>query len=394
MVVYAVKWSVLGVHPFIASDRVVDKIPSGSVLDGYFSYAMLWGWLYVGLFLIGVHMTIADSKQCISLVVPCFNEDKGLDAFFSRLEATLNTLAEYDYEIICIDDGSQDDTLTKLLCHAARNSRISVIELSRNFGKEAALTAGIDAAKGHAVIPMDADLQHPPEVILEMLSYWEAGSDVVLGRRLSRDTDHSLHRWVSGWFYLLHNRISDCEIPRDVGDFRLMDRSVVDALKTLPERRRFMKGLFAWVGFRQAVVDFEVASRHSGVSSFNTKKLWGLAVEGITSFSNVPLSVWVYAGVVISLLALLGGSWIIVKTLAWGVDVPGYASILVAVLFLGGIQLMGIGVLGAYIGRIYSESKQRPVYIVRNHHVGVEGDNVHIDPDFPYKKQYPLRVDN
>ncbi|UZE95130.1 glycosyltransferase family 2 protein [Alkalimarinus alittae] len=325
-------------------------------------------------------MALTGSKRCISLVVPCFNEGGSLDAFFFRLETTLNALTEYDYEILCIDDGSQDDTLTKLLCHAERNPCISVIELSRNFGKEAALTAGIDAAKGHAVIPMDADLQHPPELIDEMLSHWEAGSDVVLARRLSRDTDHSLQRLVTGWFYLLHNRISDCEIPRDVGDFRLMDRCVVDALKALPERRRFMKGLFAWVGFRQTVVEFEVESRHSGVSSFNTKKLWGLAIEGITSFSAVPLSVWVYAGVVISLVALVSGSWIIVKTLAFGVDVPGYASILVAVLFLGGVQLMGIGVLGAYIGRIYSESKQRPIYIVRNHHTCVKSGPAHEIP--------------
>ena len=313
-------------------------------------------------------MTPTNSKRCLSLVVPCFNEEKGLDAFFQKLEETLNTLTEYNYEILCIDDGSQDNTLFELCKHAERNPRISILELSRNFGKEAALTAGIDAAKGDALIPMDADLQHPPEVIIEMLNHWENGSDVVLAKRQSRDTDHSLQQLVTGWFYRLHNQISDCKIPKDVGDFRLMDRCVVDALKTLPERRRFMKGLFAWVGFRQSVVEFKVEPRHIGKSSFNAKKLWGLAVEGITSFSTAPLTVWTYTGLVVALVALIYGSWIVIKTLAFGIDVPGYASILTAVLFLGGIQLMGIGVLGDYIGRIYSESKQRPIYIVRAHH--------------------------
>lgn len=306
--------------------------------------------------------------RCISLIVPCFNEECGLDAFFDRLEFILGKLDAYSYEIICIDDGSSDNTLDALCKHAKRNPHITVLELSRNFGKEAALTAGIDASTGDAVIPIDADLQHPPEIIIEMVKHWEQGSDVVLARRSSRKTDHFFQQLVTHCFYRLHNRISDCEIPRDVGDYRLMDRKVVDALKSLPERRRFMKGLFAWVGFRQTTVEFVVEPRTSGKSSFNARQLWNLALEGITSFSTAPLSVWTYTGLTVALLALMYGSWIVIKTLAFGIDVPGYASLLVAILFLGGIQLMGIGVLGEYIGRIYSESKQRPIYIVRAQH--------------------------
>lgn len=304
-------------------------------------------------------------SRCLSIIVPCFNEEDGLDAFFNRLEPILLKLQEYDYEIVCIDDGSHDNTLEVLCRHATRNSHIVVLELSRNFGKEAALTAGIDTTRGDAVIPLDADLQHPPELIIEMVKQWENGSDVVLARRKSRETDHPVQRLVTQWFYRLHNWISECAIPRDVGDFRLMDKSVIEAIKRLPERRRFMKGLFAWVGFRQSVVEFVVESRKSGKSSFNARRLWILALEGITSFSTVPLAVWAYTGFTVATLALVYGCWIIIKTLAFGIDVPGYASLLAAILFLGGIQLMGIGVLGEYIGRIYSESKQRPIYIIR-----------------------------
>jgi polyisoprenyl-phosphate glycosyltransferase len=319
-------------------------------------------------------MSVNTPDRCLSIVVPCFNEGEGLDAFFSRLESVLAKLREYDYEIVCIDDGSRDDTLEVLCRQAIRNPRIVVLELSRNFGKEAALTAGIDAARGDAVIPLDADLQHPPELIIDMVRQWESGSDVVLARRKSRETDHPVQRLVTQWFYRLHNWISECAIPRDVGDFRLMDKRVVEALKRLPERRRFMKGLFAWVGFRQSIIEFVVEPRKSGKSSFNARRLWALALEGITSFSTAPLSVWVYTGFTVAAVSLIYGCWIIIKTLAFGIDVPGYASLLTAVLFLGGIQLMGIGVLGEYIGRIYSESKQRPVYIVRQRYGGRNQD--------------------
>lgn len=313
-------------------------------------------------------------SHSLSIVVPCFNEGDGLHTFFSRLESVLTKLGKYDYEIVCIDDGSRDDTLEVLCRHAERNPHIAVLELSRNFGKEAALTAGIDAARGDAVILLDADLQHPPELIVAMVRKWESGSDVVLARRRSRETDHPVQRLFTQWFYWLHNWIAECTIPRDVGDFRLMDKRVVEALKCLPERRRFMKGLFAWVGFRQSVVEFVVEPRKAGKSSFTMRRLWALALEGITSFSTVPLSVWIYIGFSVATLALIYGCWIIIKTLAFGIDVPNYVSLLAAVLFLGGIQLMGIGVLGEYIGRIYSESKQRPVYIIRQRYGGKKQD--------------------
>jgi glycosyltransferase involved in cell wall biosynthesis len=316
----------------------------------------------------------ASNFRRLSIVVPCFNEAQGLDTFFARLALVLQELQAYDHEIICIDDGSIDDTLEVLHRHAAQNPRIMILELSRNFGKEAALTAGIDAATGHAVIPLDADLQHPPELITAMVEHWEKGSDIVLARRRSRETDHPFQRFIARGFYRLHNFIAECEIPKDVGDFRLMDRRVVDALKQLPERRRFMKGLFAWVGFKHSEVEFMPEPRKSGKSSFNTRRLWILALEGITSFSTVPLAVWAYMGFTVATAALFYGCWIIIKTLAFGIDVPGYASLLTAILFLGGIQLLGIGILGEYIGRIYSESKQRPIYIVRQRYGGNNPD--------------------
>ncbi len=318
--------------------------------------------------------TIDHQLKLLSIVVPCFNEEAGLDDFFERLERVLNELTDYRYEIICIDDGSHDNTLNILCRHAAENPHIIVLELSRNFGKEAALTAGIDFARGDAVILMDADLQHPPELIAEMVQRWEEGFDTVLAQRQSRETDHVVQRLLTRCFYRVHNRISEYPIPPDVGDFRLMNRQVIDALKQLPERRRFMKGLFAWVGFRQCIVTFTVEARHAGKSSFNAFQLWKLALEGITGFSTVPLTVWVYTGFAVAVLALIYGCWIIFKTLVFGIDVPGYASLLTAILFLGGIQLMGIGILGEYIGRIYSESKQRPVYIVRQRYGGENPD--------------------
>ena len=287
----------------------------------------------------------------------------------------LNDLVGYNYQIICVDDGSSDNTLSVLCGHAERNPRIEVLELSRNFGKEAALTAGIDAATGDAVIPMDADSQHPPELIREMLVQWETGSDVVLARRKSRETDHPLQRMMTRWFYHIHNRIAECPIPYDVGDFRLMDKRVVDALKQLPERRRFMKGIFAWVGFKHSFVEFEVTPRKFGKSSFNARRLWILAIEGLTSFSTVPLMIWTYVGFIVALLAFFYGGWIVVKTLVLGIVLPGYASLITIVLFLGGIQIMGIGILGEYIGRIYSESKQRPIYIIRQRYGGKKQDN-------------------
>jgi glycosyltransferase involved in cell wall biosynthesis len=304
-------------------------------------------------------------RSSLTVIVPCFNEAAGLADFLARLEHVLDRLPNYSCEIICIDDGSTDDTLAQLRWHAQRNPCITVVELSRNFGKENALTAGLDLAEGDAVVPIDADLQHPPELIPQMLHLWEQGADMVLAKRKNRDDTGRMQRWLTGVFYRLHNRMAECHIPADVGDFRLMDRKVVASLRLLTERTRFMKGLYAWVGYKQVTLEFEVASRRTGHTSFNARKLWGLALDGIVSFSTLPLSLWVALGTLIASLSLIYGVWIIVSTLWFGVVVAGYASLLTAVLFLGGVQLIGIGVLGQYIGNTYKETKKRPIYLIR-----------------------------
>lgn len=306
-------------------------------------------------------------KRKISLVSPFYNEEKGVQAFFARINEVFATIAEhYELEVIGINDGSRDRTLDELVKAKVGNDYLTVVDLSRNFGKEAAISAGLDFATGDAVIPIDSDLQHPPEVILDLIQKWEAGAEVVLAKRVDRDTDHALQKLTANWFYRVHNKISDIDIPADVGDFRLMDRKVVEALKTLPETRRFMKGLFAWVGFRTDVVEYKVAPREHGTSSFNTWKLWNFAIEGITSFSSAPLRVWTYLGCVVSALSFLYATFLLIKTVFFGVDTPGYASIMITILFASGVQLIGIGVLGEYVGRIFAESKKRPVYIVRD----------------------------
>jgi polyisoprenyl-phosphate glycosyltransferase len=307
------------------------------------------------------------TPQLLSIVVPCFDEADSIDTFVARLEATLAGLPELRHEVIFVDDGSGDGTLQRLLQLADARPAYTVLELSRNFGKEAALTAGIEAARGDAVVPIDADLQHPPEVIPALVAQWRAGSDVVLARRRNRDAP-ALDRRATEWFYRLHNRIAECPIPPDVGDFRLLDRSVVDALRQLPERRRFMKGLFAWVGFRQAVVDFDVEPRHAGNSRFDARARLRLAIDGIASFSVAPLRAATWIGASVAALALAHAAWTVGKTLLLGVELPGYASLMSTVLFLGGVQLLCIGLLGEYVGRIYGEAKQRPVYIVRRRH--------------------------
>ncbi|HFU74785.1 MAG TPA: glycosyltransferase [Arcobacter sp.] len=257
-----------------------------------------------------------------------------------------------------------DNTLNKLKAIKSQYQSIRIINLSRNFGKEAAITAGLDYVTGDVVIPIDVDLQHPPELIKEFIEKWEEGYDVVLAKRKSRDTETFFKKTSATLFYRFQQKISDVFIPENVGDYRLMSCKVVDAIKALPENQRFMKGLFAWVGFKTTTIEYEVLDRYAGVSTFNGWKLWNFALDGITSFSTVPLRVWFYIGLGISFLSFIYGSSIIIKTVMLGVEVPGYASMMTSILFLGGIQLMGIGVLGEYIGRIYMESKRRPSYIV------------------------------
>ncbi|HSW04684.1 MAG TPA: glycosyltransferase family 2 protein [Aquabacterium sp.] len=292
------------------------------------------------------------------------DEAAALDAFFARLLPVLQASGE-SFEIVCINDGSRDATLQQLRALQPTLPGLRVIDLARNFGKEAALTCGLDHALGAAVIPIDADLQDPPELIPEMLRLWRSGFEVVLPQRVDRSSDGLLKRKTADWFYRLNNRISDAPLPVNVGDFRLMDRKVVDAVKRLPESHRFMKGLFAWVGFRQATIPYTRAPRSAGRTKFSGWRLWNLAIEGITSFSTAPLRIWTYLGSLVALVAFAYALFIIGRTLVLGSDLPGYASLITVVLFLGGVQLIGLGVIGEYLGRLYGEAKGRPVYIVR-----------------------------
>ncbi|PZX30667.1 prophage-derived bactoprenol glucosyl transferase [Cupriavidus phytorum] len=304
-------------------------------------------------------------SRLLSLVVPCYNESESIDKFFASVIPVLESLDALRFEIVLVNDGSTDDTLEQLIAHSHRDPRVRVVDLTRNFGKEAALTAGLDEALGDAVIPIDADLQDPPALIPELVGRWREGAEVVLAQRSSRACDSWIKRVTAGAYYRVHNRLSDQKLPVNVGDFRLMDRVVVNALKQMPERRRFMKGLFAWVGYRTVIVPYEREPRSAGHSKFSGWRLWNFALEGITSFSTMPLRSWTYIGVAIALGAFGYGAFIVARTLVLGIDVPGYASLLSALLFLGGIQLIGLGVVGEYVGRIYDEAKGRPIYLVR-----------------------------
>ena len=297
-------------------------------------------------------------------MVPCYNEQDNLDRFVTELKQILRTVSN-PYEILFIDDGSNDDSLS-ILGELARQDRcIKVIALSRNFGKEAALTAGLDYATGDAVIPVDADLQDPLELIPQMLLRWRSGADMVLAQRISRKQDGWFKRWSAQLFYRVMRRLSKTPMPRNVGDFRLMDRQVVDAIRQLPERTRFMKGLFSWPGFHTEVIEFSRPGRHAGHSKWNLWRLFNHALDGLFSFSTAPLRMWTYIGFLISLFSLAYLLFLVFKTFVYGVDVPGYASIVSIILFFSGINLIGLGILGEYLGRVFIEVKQRPVYLVK-----------------------------
>lgn len=300
----------------------------------------------------------------ISIISPFYNEELVIHQFFSRVIPILDSLQQ-PYEIICVNDGSNDSTLSILIECASQYPVIKVVDLSRNFGKEAALTAAIDFASGNAVIPIDCDLQDPPELIPEMVKLWQDGAEVVLARRSNRLSDTWFKRFSAELFYKLHNKISDYPIPENVGDYRLMDRIVIDSIRSLPEKCRFMKGMFAWAGFATVSIDYVREHRFAGDTKFNGWKLWNFALEGITSFSTAPLRVWLYVGISISLISFIYACTIIIKTIFFGITLPGYASVMAAILFFGGVQLIGIGILGEYVGRIYIESKSRPIYVVR-----------------------------
>lgn len=304
----------------------------------------------------------------LSIIVPVKDEEEAIAPFVARVGAVLDGLADpaaKAWEILFVDDGSSDATLTAIISANHNDPRIRAISFSRNFGKEPALSAGLDYARGAAVIPMDVDLQDPPEVIGDMIRAWRAGHEVVYGVRRNRESDSLPKRLTADLYYRAHNRLSHDKIPEHAGDFRLLDRKVVDVIKAMPERNRFMKGLFAWSGFKQTAVEYDRVERSIGTTKFRYWKLWTLALDGITSASTAPLRIWSYIGVVVALLSFLYALYIILITLITGIDAPGYASLMTAVLFFGGLQLISLGVLGEYVGRILVETKQRPLYVVR-----------------------------
>lgn len=301
----------------------------------------------------------------LTIVVPVKDEEETVGPFVERVGAILSALLPtHAAEMLFVDDGSTDGTLAAIERARAADPRVSALSLSRNFGKEAALSAGLDHARGRAVVPLDVDLQDPPELIGAMLERWRTGWDVVYGVR-RRGTDSRAKRWTAHWFYQVHNAMTRAKIPEHAGDFRLLDRAVVDVIRNLPERNRFMKGLFNWAGFAQTAVEYDRVRRVAGTTKFRPWQLWSLAVDGITSATTLPLRIWSYVGGVLAFASLLYAAFVVVRTLIGGADVPGYASLLVAILFLGGVQLLSLGILGEYVGRIFTEVKGRPVYVVR-----------------------------
>ncbi|MBN3863341.1 glycosyltransferase family 2 protein [Pseudomonas frederiksbergensis] len=301
----------------------------------------------------------------VSLIVPVFNEEQAISLFYQAVRRELK-LDPYEVEIVFINDGSTDQTAEQAKALAQLDEQVLLINFSRNFGKEPALFAGLEYATGDAVIPMDVDLQDPISVIPRLIAEWQKGADVVLAKRRDRASDSYLKRHSAAMFYHLLNRISYTRIEENVGDFRLMDRKVVNVIRALPEHQLFMKGVLSWAGFTTVVVEYERARRVAGSSKFNGWRLWNLALEGITSFSTVPLRLWTYIGGGISIFAVLYAVYMVLDKILFGNSVPGYPSLMTAILFLGGVQLIGIGILGEYVGRIYIEAKHRPRYVIKD----------------------------
>ncbi len=303
-----------------------------------------------------------EHRPTLTVVVPAYNEAAVLEQFHARMLAVFETL-DVEASLLYVDDGSRDATWQIIETLSRADARVAGLKLARNFGKEAALTAGLDQVDADAAVVIDADLQDPPELIAELVGMWREGFDVVYGQRLARDGETWLKRATAAVFYRLMRRLSTTPIPSDTGDFRLMSRRAVEALRGLRERQRFMKGLFAWVGFRQTALPYRRDPRHAGTSKFNYWKLWNFALEGITSFSTAPLRLATYVGLLTAMAAFGFGIWIVLKTLLWGDPVAGYPSLMAVMLFLGGVQLMALGVMGEYLGRLYMEAKARPLYL-------------------------------
>ena len=304
--------------------------------------------------------------KTVSLIIPVYNEEETITYFLEKIDIIINNI-DYSFEIIFIDDGSKDRTLETLLKARQKDSRIKILELSRNFGKELAMAAGFHAASGDAVVPMDVDLQDPTELLSDFLRKWEEGYDVVLGVRRQRKSDTKFKRVTARLFYKIFNILCGKRLVPNVGDYRLMSRAALDALNSLPERVRFTKGLYAWVGFKQARVEYDRMSRVAGSSKWNAWKLWNFALDGITSFSTLPLRIWSYLGMIIALFGFGYAVLLIMRKLLFGADVPGYTSIMVVMLLLGGLILISLGIIGEYLGRIFEEVKGRPLFVVRRY---------------------------
>lgn len=309
-------------------------------------------------------LTKAVEKPDISIIVSVYNEEDSLDIFFKTIRQTMEQKKEYHYEIICVDDGSTDDTFSLLQKYAQEDFRIKVIKFSRNFGKEYGLMAGLKYCSGRAAVPIDVDLQDPPELILQFIEKWEEGYDMVYGIRNDRACDTWLKRWTAKLFYKTYNLMTRSPIPYNAGDYRLIDRKIIDTILELPERNIFMKGIFGWTGFKSCGIKYVRQKRVAGVSKWNYWKLWNFALDGITASTTLPLRIWTYLGSMLSFLGLLYALYIIIRTITYGADVPGYASLLVFILLVGGVQMIILGILGEYIGRIFIEVKHRPLYIV------------------------------
>lgn len=307
------------------------------------------------------------AMQTLAVVVPAFNEGPGLREFHARLSAVFDTL-DLACSVWYVDDGSRDDTWAVMEGLRAHDARVATLKLSRNFGKELAMTAGLDCVAADAVVVIDADLQDPPEVLAQFVAAWREGYDVVYGTRATRAGESGAKKLTSALFYRVMERLSHTPVPRDTGDFRLLSRRALEALKKVRERQRFMKGLFAWVGFRQKSIVYERDARFAGTSKFNYWRLWNFALEGITSFSTVPLRVATYVGLLTAIAAFVFAVYVFGKALVYGDPVRGYPTLMLVILFLGGVQLMALGLIGEYLGRLYMEAKQRPLYLIDEAH--------------------------
>jgi len=317
-------------------------------------------------------MSDLHPKQSLSIVIPCYNEQEVLDETLKRLTAFCEATSDLAIELIFVDDGSTDATRQRLIHHTHQDSRAKVICFARNFGHQVAVTAGVDAARGDAVVLIDADLQDPPEVIHDMVALWRQGYDVVYGTRTERPGESAFKRATARVFYRLLNRLSDIPIPLDTGDFRLMSRSVVDTLRAMPEKDRFVRGMVSWVGFKQIALPYSRAERFAGESKYPLRKMLRFATDGILSFSTKPLQLSVGLGMVCAIFALIGIVYALAMRLFTNIWVEGWTAMMIAVLFMGGVQLICVGILGEYVGRIYNEIKRRPLYIV-DEYVGFEG---------------------